>query len=74
VVILGPDDLFREAARIVPRADGSWSATGLAPGRYRVQLDGGPDRVLATRPAFVTLDVSADGAAIAPEIAVLRAY
>jgi hypothetical protein len=56
VIVLGPDTLLREAARVAPARDGSWFVDGLLPGRYRVQLDGGA-RVLGSAPAFVGIDV-----------------
>jgi hypothetical protein len=52
VVLLGPDNIMREAKRVEPGADGEWLADGLAPGRYRVLLDGGGKRVLVSDPRF----------------------
>lgn len=57
VVLLGPDNILREAMRVTPDAKGSWHADGLEAGRYRVQLDGGGDRVLVSRPAFLLIHV-----------------
>jgi hypothetical protein len=59
VRLLGPDSVIREAKRVPPNPDGTWSADGLAPGTYRVVVDGGPDRVLRTEPAFRTIRVEA---------------
>jgi hypothetical protein len=73
VVLLGPDNITREAARVEPEADGSWVAVGLAPGRYRVVLDGGGGRVLASDPAFRQSPVVAGIRIEVPEIEVLRA-
>jgi hypothetical protein len=73
VVLLGPDNITREATRVEPGADGSWVAVDLAPGRYRVVLDGGGDRVLASDPAFRQSRVVAGIRVEVPEIEVLRA-
>jgi hypothetical protein len=73
VVLLGPNNMLREAARISPQNDGSWSAGGLATGKYRVQLDGGGSRVLVTDPPFMLIDVEQDGTADAGEIRLLKA-
>ena len=59
VVLLGPDNILREARRVVPDHEGSWEARGLRPGRYRVLLDGGGKRVLVTRPPFLLVIVEA---------------
>jgi hypothetical protein len=59
VRLLGPDSVIREAKRVFPNPDGTWSADGLAPGTYRVVVDGGPDRVLRSEPAFRTIHVEA---------------
>lgn len=74
VVLFGPDNILKEARRIVPDADGSWSADGLPSGRYRVQLDGGGERVLVTEPSSVIIQLPADLAVeAAVEIRVLEA-
>ncbi len=57
VVFLGPDNLLREAARIRADSAGRWQASGLAAGRYRVQLDAGGARALITDPPFRTLEI-----------------
>jgi hypothetical protein len=59
VVVFGPDNMLREAARVRPGPDGAWSATGLAPGAYRIVLDGGGGKVLEVRPAFRTVRLGA---------------
>jgi hypothetical protein len=69
-VLLGPGNILRQSAR-APVHDGAWSAGRLAPGRYRVQVEGGANTVLVCDPPFVTVDVS-DGVAEAPTIRVLR--
>lgn len=73
VVLLGPDNITREATRVEPGADGSWVAVDLAPGRYRVVLDAGGDRVLASDPAFRQSPVVAGIRIEVPEIEVLSA-
>jgi len=73
VVLLGPDNLLREAARIPPDADGRYSASGLAPGHYRVQLDGGGSRALVTRPAFHQVLIAPD-VSVEADFQVVRAF
>jgi len=73
VVLLGPENITREAKRVIPRADGSWVAVDLAPGRYRVVLDGGGGRVLASDPAFRQSRVVVGIRVEVPPIEVLRA-
>jgi len=72
VVLLGPNNMLREAARVTPENDGSWSASGLTAGKYRVQLDGGGRRVLVTDPPFLLIEVEQDGTADAGEIRLLK--
>ncbi len=72
VVLFGPDNLLREALRVVPGRDGRYEAGGLAPGSYRVQLDGGGKRVLLGRPSFHTVRIAEDAVAVA-DFTVLRA-
>jgi len=71
VVLLGPDNMLNEAGRVALRDDGSWQTSGLPPGGYRVQLDGGGNRVLITEPPFLLLDLAADQPLRAPEIRIL---
>jgi hypothetical protein len=73
VVLLGPDNILREAARIAPGADGAWQAGSLDPGIYRVVLDGGGGVVLATDPPFRVVEVEAGVRKRLPPIRVLRA-
>jgi hypothetical protein len=73
VVFFGPDNLLREATRVRPAADGSYQASGLAPGRYGIQLDAGGSRMLITRPASRTVEVSAGSVAEA-DFHVLRSF
>lgn len=72
VVVYGPNNILREAARVPVGGDGSWSAGGLEPGRYRVQVDGGGGTVLATTPPFRTATVGEAPVAVEP-IEVVRA-
>jgi hypothetical protein len=73
VVLLGPDNILREAQRVQPGSDGWWWADGLQPGRYRIQLDGGGETVLLTQPPFVLLEVETGKPVRAAEIRVLEA-
>jgi hypothetical protein len=73
VVLLGPNNITREAKRIEPAADGSWLATDLETGRYRVVLDGGGGRVLASEPAFRQSRVVAGIRVVVPAFEVLQA-
>ncbi len=73
VVLRGPNNILREAQRIKPDSNGVWRASGLAPGQYRIQLDGGGDRVLVTDPPFLTVEVSEEGSVAAGVINVLGA-
>jgi hypothetical protein len=64
VVLLGPNNLLREAARVPPRpTSGDREATAflvgdLAPGRYRVVPMGPDGSSLACRPPFATVTVT----------------
>jgi hypothetical protein len=73
VLLLGPDNILREAQRVQPGSDGWWWADGLQPGRYRVQLDGGGETVLLTQPPFILLDIQAGKPVRAAEIRVVEA-
>jgi hypothetical protein len=73
VVLLGPDSIVRQAARVVPEADGSWLARDLAPGRYRVLLDGGGQRVVVTSPPYLQVEVQGGARVSAPAVEALRA-
>jgi hypothetical protein len=73
VVVFGPDNILREAARVAPDSGGRWSVSGLAEGKYRVQLDGGGRRSLVTDPPFVLIDVKKDDSIEADEIRLLKA-
>jgi len=72
VVLFGPDNLMHEAIRVRPDADGRYRVSGLAPGRYGVQLDGGGGRSLVTRPPTRTV-VLDTGSEIVADFHVLRA-
>ena len=74
VVLRGPNNILHEAQRVKPKSDGTWRASGLQPGRYRVQLDGGGDSVLVTDPPFLVVDVEEDGTHDAGVIHVVRAF
>jgi hypothetical protein len=73
VVLFGPDNILREAARVRPASGGRWHVDDLSPGRYRVQLDGGGGAVLVTEPRFLLLTVSPGVEVHAPVLKVLRA-
>ncbi len=72
VVILGPNNLLREAARIQPDADGRWGVESLAPGRYRIVLNGGGEHVIESDPRFATVQVMQDEVMEAPAFHVRR--
>jgi hypothetical protein len=57
VVLFGPNNMVREAVRVPVDREGRWEIEGLAPGRYRVQLDAGGSTVLVTDPQFRVLDL-----------------
>jgi hypothetical protein len=73
VVLMGPNSLVREAARVVPDAKGAWSVETLPPGRYRIVLDGGGQRVLVAEPPFRVVEVAPGARIVVPEFRVLRA-
>ncbi len=72
VVLSGPNNVLREAARVAPDADGSWIAGPLEPGTYRVVLDAGGTRLLVSDPAFITVIVLRDGPVQATQLNALR--
>jgi hypothetical protein len=72
VVILGPDNLLREAARVAPDGDGRFR-TALPPGSYRVVAAGKGGRVLICDPPYVTIRVDSMREVEAPALNVLRA-
>jgi hypothetical protein len=59
VVIAGPGNLLRVAARIVPSRDGRWSSGPLEPGLYRVVLAGEGGRAVVSEPSFQTVRLEA---------------
>ena len=73
IVLHGPGNLLREAARIPVGNGGRYEVSGLPPGRYSVQLDGGGDLVLVSEPRFHTVELSSDTSVVA-DFRVLRAY
>ena len=72
VVILGPNNLLREAARIQPEEDGRWGVESLPPGRYRIVLNGGGGHVIESDPRFATVQVVQDEVMEAPVFHVRR--
>ncbi len=72
VVLYGPDSLLREAARVAPAPDGSWSAGPLPAGSYRVVLDAGGSRTVVSEPPFARVVVPEGAGAVAPELTVVR--
>jgi hypothetical protein len=64
VVLFGPDNILLEASRVVPDVSGSWQVEGLAPGRYRVVVDGGGRNVLVSEPAFHVVEIQVESALI----------
>jgi len=73
VVVLGPDNVLKEAARSVPDEQGRFTAHGLPAGAYRIVAAGKGGRVLICDPPFITVHVGVDGAVEAPVLKVLRA-
>ncbi len=72
VALFGPDNVLHEAARAIPRADGTWSARDLPPGTYRVLPDAGGGRQAVADPPFRTVRVEAGKDAEAPPIRVTK--
>jgi hypothetical protein len=73
IVLLGPDNVLREAARVVPDRQGHFVASALPPGAYRAIAAGKAGRVLICEPPFITIRVDSNGAVEAPVLKVLRA-
>lgn len=73
IVVLGPDNVLREAARVVPDEKGRFAASGLSPGAYRLVAAGKAGRVLICQPSFLTIRVDSNGAIEAPVLKVLSA-
>jgi hypothetical protein len=74
IVIYGPGNLLKEAARVEPDASGSWVARGLAPGTYRIVPDAGGAAQLASDPPYRTVEAIAGEERSAPPIVILRAF
>jgi hypothetical protein len=72
VVFLGPDNLMREAARVRPDANGWWSVSDLAPGRYQIQLSAGSNARAVAQPPFLIVQVPESGSTTADPMHVLR--
>jgi hypothetical protein len=73
IVLLGPDNVLREAARVIPDAKGRFTASTLASGTYRIVAAGKGGRVLICDPSFITIRVDSNGAVEAPLLTVLSA-
>ncbi len=73
VVFFGPDNIFREAARVPVARDGSWGVSNLPAGRYRLLVQAEEaDAVVVTQPPFVVLDLGAVPATRLPPWHVVR--
>jgi hypothetical protein len=73
VVLLGPDNVLREAARAIPDEQGRYKSAALPPGSYRLIAAGKRGRVLICNPPFISLKVASNGAVEAPVLKVLSA-
>jgi protocatechuate 3,4-dioxygenase beta subunit len=73
IVFFGPDNILREAARVIPDERGRFEAHALLPGSYRIVAAGKRGRVLICDPPFITIRVSSNGAIEAPVLNVIRA-
>jgi hypothetical protein len=74
VVLLGPDNVLKEAARVAPDGSGRFTVSGLMTGSYRIVAAGQGGRVLVCNPPFVTVKVRPGAVLEAPALDVLRAY
>jgi hypothetical protein len=72
-LFLGPDNILREAARVVPEGSGRYQSSTLPAGSYRVVAAGKGGRVLICSPPYISLQVGSNSAVEAPELTVLRA-
>lgn len=59
VVLYGPNSIVKECGRVVPGADGTWSAPLPPPGTYRVVPLGKESGLLPAVPPFLTVRVNA---------------
>ena len=73
IVVLGPDNILKEATRATPDSSGRYTLRGLAPGSYRLVAAGAGGRVLICDPPYITVRVSSSGAVEAPTLHALRA-
>jgi hypothetical protein len=73
IVFLGPDNVLREAARVVPDGQGRFSVPELPSGMYRVVAAGRGGRVLICDPPYATVRVGSKGAIETPVLNVVRA-
>ena len=73
VVFLGPDNILREAVRVVPDASGRYSAPPLPAGSYRIVAAGKEGRVLICSPPYISIRLGSSSAVEAPAFSVLRA-
>ncbi len=74
IVFLGPDNVLREAARVVPDGDGRFRTSPLPAGGYRIVAAGQGGHVLICDPPFIAIRVDSNGAVEAPMLNVLRAH
>ena len=73
VVFLGPDNILREAARVVPDESGRYNAPPLPAGSYRIVAAGKEGRVLVCNPPYISIRLGSSSAVEAPALSVLRA-
>jgi hypothetical protein len=74
VILLGPNNIVREAMRVRPENGGLWKADGLEPGRYQIQLSAGGQKLLVTQPRVAMVELGESGSIEATEFRVLRAF
>jgi hypothetical protein len=74
VVVFGPDNILKEAARVAPDGAGRYTVRGLRIGSYRIVAAGENGGVLVCTPPYVTVKVSSGAALEAEALDVLRAY
>jgi hypothetical protein len=73
VVLFGPDNVLREAARAAPDSNGRFRFQGIEPGRYRLVPDGGGKKAVVSEPRFLTIEVAPGAVVEAPELRIVRA-
>jgi hypothetical protein len=72
IVLLGPDNVLHEAARVIPDDLGRFGTPALLPGSYRIVAAGKGGRVLICDPPFITVRVSSNSAVEAPVLKIVR--